>query len=258
MKSHVLTIICILVFIISLHTTFGQDIDSISQNKNQSTKNSHSATTIELLLNFPYHFLKYPEWLIMTNRPKVKNSFNFGAGLLVSRYFKPMKISGGLYFSSRNYFHEFYTMPGRIVDKITYLNIPLKLSGQFWKISIYAGFCITTPLTFNNLNNKDLRKEINTLETLRYDPYHQPFDYPLTEEKIGGITILTGLTFSQRLYNSLFLNITFSYERKVYEDIQVYETPRIDIYSLDKRYLIEGLNSISLNFGLEYFFYDRK
>jgi hypothetical protein len=255
MKNLIRYIVYLILILLITNKIFGQNTDSLSVKDEKPITNSDKRFSIEIFAHFPYHYLHSAGWLY-NERIYYKNYWNYGGGILISKYLKKVKVGTGFYLSTRNYCHKLETTSTVIIDKISYWNIPFLISFKVWRFSLFAGVIVTRPYHFNNFNNDFLRKEINTLT------FHPPVwgggpipDRPLNYHLSTSGTLLLGLGYKQRIHQCLYLNLTLAYTCKsATEDIKVYA----GTYEPSNANLVEGRRSICLNIGIEYIFFDKK
>jgi len=256
MKTLICKVICVIVIVLYATMVSGQIMDSSQVIiKNDSTNIfKDKRFSVELFVDYPLYFLHSPDHLYST-RIKYNNYWNYGGGILISKYFRSIKLETGFYYSTCNYYHKFQTTSSSIIDKIDYWNIPIVVSVKVWRFSPFLGVVISKPFHYNNLDNEILRKEINTLN------YHPspgggpgPSNNNLNMYFLSSTSLLVGLSYNQKVYNSLYLNVKLSYSYKSFEDVFMYAGP----LQPAETSFVEGRSSIYFNFGVEYVFFNKK
>ncbi len=243
--------ILISLLLLGLVSASAQNINADSAAKTDPDPNilRDKRFSAELFFHLPYYYIHSYE--NQSSGKHIKNTFNYGGGVLISKYFGIIKLTTGFYLSTCNYYHELSLEKITLIDKISYWNIPITLSVKIWRFRPFLGVVITNPFNYNNAHNLKLQEEIN-MENYSPSPWSSGStpNNSLNINYFCNTSLLVGLAYNQKLTGSLFLNIKFSYAYKANNDV----------YLGDKqgRCLFDEHSSIYFDLGLEYIFNNKK
>ena len=139
----------------------GQDVLVDTVIEKQSIFKDKRLST-EVMTYYPYYFIHSPDWLY-SERLWYKNSFNFGASVVISKYFGYLKLGCGISYATCNFKHYLTTSSVIINDKIQYINYNFNLGIDLKQFQPLVSILINQPFSYNQKMNQQLINEIHLL-----------------------------------------------------------------------------------------------
>jgi hypothetical protein len=210
---------------------------NIAEGQNKDTTYKGNLFSAEIFINEPYYFIHSSQELDYNMYGKEPENFNnywnYGGGILFSNYIHKVKVSTGVYLSTKNYYRTI--LGNKEIDRVKYINIPLLVfTFECGKFNPFVGAIYQKPYGYNN--GALLWLEMPKSQNLQYNQIAQPIRY------YYNIAFRIGCDYK------LNINKYFNFHSYLFFDYKLYKS---DITYISHQ-LYEEKISIGLNIGIEY------